>query len=322
MTIAFAAIVIAGIVLPHLLHLHRVAPVTASVLWLVSLALRALTGLMAVTLLLFFLPRTEVFESVTHWCLHAAVPGFAGEVAVEGHRIGDVTLFLPGLALAASLVVVCVRTARSARAARLLVERHELGRGPHDSVIVGGPEIAFAVAGLAHPRIVVSAGALAWLDDAELTAALDHERGHIARNHRFVMLIATVLSALAWIIPGTRRAVCEIAFHLERDADRWALELRNDRLALASVICKAAISADPSGSAAITGLGQTGVRERLGQLLEDQPRLPSHPVTATLNVLAAALAAFTLLLAAALPAAAAVGAGADAHGAHHEHCEH
>jgi Zn-dependent protease with chaperone function len=323
MTIAIAAIVMAGIVLPHLLYLQRVAPVTASVLWLASLGLRALTGLVAVTYLLFFLPRTEVFESLTHWCLHTLLPGFADELAVDGHRIGDLMLFGPGLALTLSLVVVCLRTARNARAARLLVERHDLGRGPQGTVIVGGPEIVFAVAGLAHPRIVVSAGALTSLDDAELAAALDHERGHIARYHRFVMLAATALSALAWMIPGRRRAVREVAFHLERDADRWALERRNDRLALASVICKAAASVDPSTSPAIAGLGQTGVRERLGQLLEDQPRRPSHPLTAALNVLAAVMAGFTLLLAAALPAAAAsAGAGADAHGAHHEHCEH
>jgi len=322
MTIALAAIVATGIVLPHLLRLHRVAPVTAGVLWLTSLSLRALAGLVALTFLLFFLPRTAVFESLTHWCLHTVMPGFADGLDVEGHGIGDLTLFLPGVALALSLLVACVRTVRSARAARLLVERHELGRGPRGSVIVSGPEVVFAVAGLAHPRIVVSAGALASLDDAELAAALDHERGHIARRHRFVMLAATALSALAWMIPGSRRAVREIAFHLERDADRWALERTDDRLALASVICKAAVSADPSGSPAMASLSQTGVRERLGQLLDDQPRRPSDPVTAALNVLAAVMVAFTLLLAAALPAAAAAAAGADAHGTHHEHCEH
>jgi hypothetical protein len=75
MTAALAAIVVAGIVLPHVLRLQRAAPVTATVLWLSSLALRALAGLLAIVLLLFVLPRTEVFESLTHWCLHAVLPG-------------------------------------------------------------------------------------------------------------------------------------------------------------------------------------------------------------------------------------------------------
>lgn len=321
MTIALAAIVAAGIVLPHLLRLHRVAPVTAIVLWLTSLALRALTALLAVTLLLFVLPRTDVFESLTHWCFHAVLPAFADKPDIEGHGIGDLTLFVPGLALAASLLLVSVRAARGARAARRLVDRHVVGRGPRGSVIVSGPEVAFAVAGLARPRIVVSAGALTSLDDAELAAGLDHERGHIAHHHRYVMLTATALGALGWMVPGGRRASRQIAFHLERDADRWALGRRNDRLALASVICKAAASAPPPGSPLMARLGQTGVRERLGQLLDDQPRRRG-PAAAALNVLAAVMVAFTLLFAAALPAAAAAGAAADAHGAHHAHCDH
>ena len=322
MTAALAAIVAACIVLPHVLRHQRVSPITAVVLWLTSLALRALAGLVAVTFLLFVLPRTEVFESLTHWCLHAVLPGLAESLAVEGHGLGDLAQLVPGIALGVSLLVVCVRTARGARAARLLVDRHVVGRGPRGSLIVSGPEVVFAVAGLAHPRIVVSAGALASLDDAELAAGLDHERAHIVRRHRFVMLTAAALSAFGWMIPGTRRAASEVAFHLERDADWWALQRANDRLALASVICKAAAAARAPGSPAMASLGQTGVPERLGQLLDDHPRRPSHPAAAALNALAATMVACTLLLAALLPTAAAAGVRADAHQAHHEHCDH
>ena len=322
MTFALAAVLAAGILLPHLLRLHRAAPITATVLWLTSLALRALAGLLAVTFLLFFLPRTGVFESLTHWCLQTVLPGLADEFNVEGRGIGDLSLFVPGVVLALSLLIACVRTARDAGDARRLVDRHALGRGPGGSVIVSGPEVAFAVAGLARPRIVVSAGALASLDDAELTAGLDHERGHIARHHRHVVLLTAALSALGCVVPGTRRAAREIRFHLERDADFWALDQRNDRLALASVICKAAASAQPPGSPALVSLGHAGVRERLGELLEDQPRSSAHRTRAALNALAAGMVAFTVLLAAALPAAAVAGARADAHEAHHAHCDH
>jgi Zn-dependent protease with chaperone function len=319
MTVALAAILAAGIVLPHVLRLQRVAPMTAVVLWLSALGLRALASLIGVVYLLFFLPRTDVFASLTHWCLHAALPLVADGLGVEGHGIGDLMLLVPGVVLAASLVVVCIRTARTARAARQLVADHELGQGPRDSVIVSGPEVLFAVAGLKGPRVVVSAGALASLDDDELAAALDHERGHIARHHRFVMLAAVTLSALGRVLPGTSPAVREIGFHLERDADRWALRNRNDRLALARVICKAAATAEPSGHAAVARLGATGVRERLGQLLDEPPR---RHATA-LNVVATAMVSFTLLLAGAVPTAAVAGAGSDAHDAHHgEHCDH
>lgn len=323
MTYALAAIIAAGTVLPYILRLQRVAPVTALVFWLSALALRALATLLGVVYLLFFLPGTELFASLTHWCLHTVVPLVASELDVEGHGVADVLLFVPGAAVVTSLVVACLRTALTARAAKRLVDEHVVGDGPHDSVIVSGPDVLFAVAGMSRPRIVVSAGALASLDDDELAAALDHERAHIARHHRFVMLAAVTFSALGRVLPGTSRALREIAFHLERDADRWALRNRNERLALASVIYKAAITADPDGSAAVTQLGATGVRERLRQLLEDPPRPRSHPASTALNVVATAMVAATLVLTAAVPAAAVAGASADAHGGHHaEHCDH
>ena len=53
MTAALAAITAAGIVLPHALRLQRVSPVTAIVLLLSSLALRAIVCLLAVIYLLF-----------------------------------------------------------------------------------------------------------------------------------------------------------------------------------------------------------------------------------------------------------------------------
>jgi bla regulator protein blaR1 len=321
MTPVLAAVVAAGIVLPHVLRLQRVPPVTAIVLWLSSLAVRALAAVLAVIYLLFFLPRTVVFDALTHWCLQLAMP-FAEELHVEGHGIADVLLYLPGCVLALSLLYVCFTTARSARGARQLVEQHALGDGPRHSLIVGGPDVLFAVAGVTRPRILVSVGALTTLDDEELAAALDHEQAHIARRHRLLMLMAVAFGALGRPIPGTRRGVRELAFHLERDADRWALRRENDRFALASVICKAA-TADDTMHPAVARLGSTGIGERIGQLLEEQPIRQARPLTATLNGLAVAMVACTILLTAVVPTAAVAGARSDAHQAHHgHHCEH
>jgi Zn-dependent protease with chaperone function len=317
-----AAIVAAGIVLPHALRLQRVPPVTAIVLWLSSLALRALAAVLAVIYLLFFLPRTQLFAALTHWCVHAAVPLGATELHIEGHALGDLALFLPGVALAVSLLYICVRMAHATRRARDVIAHHAVGPGPRNSLIVSGPEVLFAVAGLARPRIVVSAGALTCLDDDELGAALDHEQAHIVRRHRFVMLLAVAFGALGRAIPGTARAVHELGFHLERDADRWALLRTNDRLALASVICKAA-TRETAGHPALARLDGTGVRERLGQLLDDQPARHARSTAAALNGLATAMVMCTLLLAAIVPTAAVAGAAGDAHQAHHgQHCAH
>ena len=320
MTGVLAAIAAAGIVLPHALRLQRVAPVTAIVLWLSSLALRAIVSLLVVIYLFFFLPGTGVFVALTHWCGHVALP-VGSELAVEGHGIGARALYVPGIVLAASLVWMCVSSVRDTRAARHLVAQHAVGPGPRNSLIVGGSDVLFVVAGLIRPRIVVSAGALASLDDDELAAGLDHEAGHIARRHRFVMLLAVGLRALGRAVPGTGRGVREIAFHLERDADRWALRRQNDRVALASVICKAA-GAGRTGPPALAGLGDSDVLERLGQVL-DLASGTRRRTGAAFEALATAAVACTVLVGAVLPAAAVSGAGADAHRGHHRHhCEH
>jgi hypothetical protein len=321
MILALAAMVATGIVLPHVLSLQRVTPVTAIVLWLNALALRALADVLAVIYALFFLPRTELFVTLTHWCAHAPIPFIAANLDVEGHGLAKVALYLPGLALAASLLYICVCTARDAHAARQLIEQ-AVGRGPRNSLILGGPHVLFAVAGLARPRIVVSAGALASLDDEELAAGLNHEQGHIARRHRFLMLLAMGCRALGRVIPGSDRGVSQLAFHLERDADRWALRQRNDRLALASVICKAAVT-ESARTRAPTGLGNTGARERLGELLDDTPLLGAGAARAALGALTTMMVICTLVLGAIVPAAAVAGAAGDAHRGHHRHhCDH
>ena len=321
MMATLAAIVAAGIILPHALRLQQVHPVTAVVVWLNSLALRALSALLAAIFLLFFLPRSRAFTAITHWCLDIAAP-VAGDLHVEGHALADFALLLPGVALGLSLLYMCFRTAQSAQGARRLVEKDALGRGPRESVIVSGPDVLFAVAGLVRPQIVVSAGALTWLDDDELEAALAHERAHIVRRHRFIMLLAVAFSALGRVVPGTRRALRELGFHLERDADRWALQQRNDRLALASAICKAAAGPQVA-SPALATLGSSGVRERLTQLLSDRPTQQGRPVAAALNALATAMVVCTILLATVVPAAAVAGIAHDAHRAHHaHHCHH
>lgn len=321
MITALAAITAAGIVLPHALRLQRVPPVTAITLWLSSLALRAFACLLAVVQLLFFLPGTELFVHVTHWCARVAVPVNDAAVAVEGHGIGSLALLVPGVVLAASLVWMCVGSVRAARAARRLVARHALGRGPRDSLIVGGSDVVFAVAGLLHPRIMVSAGALTCLDDDELAAALNHEEGHIARRHRFVMLLAVGLRALGRPVPRTGRAVRELAFHLERDADRYALRRQNDTVALASVICKAA-TADRAHTPAVVGLGDTDVRERLGQVLSGRSGT-TRRAGAAFAVLATAMVAWSVLVGAVVAAATVSGVAADPHHGHHRHhCRH
>jgi bla regulator protein blaR1 len=299
MIVAVALGVAAGIVLPHIVRLERVAPITAATVWACSLVLRALAGLFAAIYLVFFLPATEAFGALTHWCLHAVVPLVAAHLGVSGHGLGDAAIVVPGVVLAASLASAAFGVARAARAVRRLVSRATVARGPADSLIIGGSGVLVAAAGLARPRLVVSAGALTQLDDEELAAGLDHERGHIARRHRYVLVAAELCRAIGRLVPGTARAVDQLAFHLERDADRWALSRRHDRLALASAICKAATTRTLV-SPAWAALGGGGIPERLDQLTGAVRPVAGRRATA-INALAGALVVLTLGVALTVP---------------------
>lgn len=313
------ALIAAGITLPHVLHLTRSTPMAAATLWIVALALRALLVIFAVLYVAFFVPGTELFTTLTHWCWHTVVPFLASHLGLDGHYVGDAATILPGLVTTISLLSVAIGVARGTRAVRRVLARESLGPGPSDSVIVAGHEVMLAAAGLGRPRVVVSAGALLELDDEELAASLDHERGHIARRHRFALVFAELSRSIGRVVPGSRHAMRELAFHLERDADRWALRRCNDPYALASAICKAAGTSETTWAKASLGGGRASAR--LGELIEDDG-VPPARWRWLLNVTAAAMVGLTLLVAALVPSSALAGSQQLGSTVPHFHCDH
>lgn len=307
MTVLLAAVLAGAVALPHVVDLRGVMPATAGTLWLASLVLRALSSVSLLVYLVVYLPGTEVGEAVSHWCWHTVLPLLATHLGLDGHRLGEAAVVLTAGALAVSLFSVLWGLWRAARAVQAAIRRTRLGPGPLNSVIVGERNVVFAVAGLARPQIVVSTGALTALDDEELAAGLDHERGHIERRHRYVLLIAELCRAIARCVPGTRTAVSELAFHLERDADRWALSRNHDSLALASAICKAATSRLAPESVVLAGLGGGKVCERLDELTAEASPPCGRRKHHCLRVLAVGMCALAVTLAASLPAAVAAG---------------
>lgn len=303
---ALAAAIAAILIVPHLLPQRRLAPWSGIMLWVAVLALRAVVAVSLAMMMVVYLPATELFRAITHWCVHAVLPVIATHLGFDGHRLGDAAILVPALALAASLLWVSFGVWRGARAIRGWLRRSSLGRGPHESLIVAGPDIVVAAAGLRRPRVVVSAGALLQLDDAELAAGVEHERGHIARRHRLIVLAGQLLLAVSRFLPGSIRALDSLQFHLERNADEYAVRRTGDPLALASAICKASI--DRAGVApdpALAGLSGGDAPERLRLLAEPPGRSPA--ASAAARLLAAGAAGLTLALALSAPALASSG---------------
>lgn len=309
-TLLLAAVLL-GIATPHALRRRELEPSAGAVLWIANLTVRAIAGLLVALYLVLYVPSTELFATLTHWCWHPVLPLLAAHLGLNGHWFGDAAAMVPTLVLAVSVAWGAMGLFRVARSVRRLVRAGTLGRGPRDSLIVGGPEVVVAAAGLSRPRVLVSTGALTHLDDEELAASLDHERGHIARRHRWVLAYAQACRALGIFIPGTRAAVAELNLHLERDADRYALARRHDRLALASAILKAAGVVRPSAALSALGGPVDPMTRRLSDLLEGpargRSRTPALMVAGCLALALATAASVPPVIAAGLDRAAPTG---------------
>ncbi len=299
-----ALLLAAGVVAPHLLPLGRLRPWAAATTCLAALLLRAIVAVWLVLMLILYLPTTELFTMLTGWCWHAGVPLLTAHMELSGHELGDAARVGPLVAMLASLGSLTWAIGHAARTVRRMLVRRSIGRGPHGSVIVGGRRVLVAAAGLSHPQVIVSAGALTALDDAELAAGVQHERGHIERSHRFAVLAAQLARTIARLLPGTDRMYVELLFQLERDADAFALARRHDPLDLASAICKAA-ELGPA-QASLLGLAHGGVRARVERLAERPPE-PSRALDVAGRTLAVAMVTLVVGVAAALPATASTG---------------
>lgn len=309
MTELLAATIVAALVAPHLLPQSRLAPATGIALWLGVLSLRAVVALALAAIALLFLPATQLFQLLTHWCLHTVIPFFATHLGFDGHSLGDAAVLVPALVLAVSALSAGFGVWRGARAVRRWLRRNSLGPGPRASVIVGGPDVVVAAAGLRDPRVIVSAGALVRLDDDELAAGLEHEWGHIARRHRFLSLLGQLLYGISRLLPGSARALQLLRFQLERDADDFAVRRTGDPVALASAIAKAAVDTRGGTTPALANLGGTGVPERLRLLLGDSDAGPTSLTTALARILAVGATVLALALAFSAPSLAQVGVG-------------
>jgi Zn-dependent protease with chaperone function len=113
---------------------------------------------------------------------------------------------------------------------------------------------AYCVPGL-RSRIVVSAGALALLDQAELAAVLAHERAHLRERHDLVLLPFTaLLQAFRWSA-AARQAHAAVSMLVEMHADDRALRHRPARelaTALLRVGAAGGVHA-PAGALAVVG---------------------------------------------------------------------
>lgn len=270
MTLVVAAGAVAALIFPRVLSAAEFSPLSGIAVSLLVLVLRALVVVVAVVTFTVYIPPSELFAIATHWCVHAVIPYLTTHLAFSGHQLADAAAVVPVLAMIVSVGWAALALLKATRRIHRWVRDSVLGSGPEDALLIGGSEVVLATAGVRDPKIVVSAGALASLDDDELASGLEHERGHIRRGHPYIVVVADLLFALARPLPGGRQVLTELYFYLERDADEFAVRSTGDPLALASAICKVASPGRLAGALPLS-LGATGAARRLRLLLGRAP---------------------------------------------------
>jgi Zn-dependent protease with chaperone function len=192
------------------------------------------------------------------------------------------------LALLCSVLVEAsagVQRARRRQRVLLRLLAHGDPKVPGALVVDHAGAAAYCVPGL-RSAIVISAGTLDLLDQAELAAVLAHERAHLRERHDLVLLPFTALLH-AFPRSGLARQVYRtVALLVEMLADDYALR---HRPALIRVGTVGLVSA-PSGALAVAA-GSEEVAARVSRLLA-----PPHPLRWPAVALVCAASAVLVLI--------------------------
>ena len=198
------------------------------------------------------------------------------------------------------LVAASATVLRARQRQRMLLDllAHGDPKVPGALVVDHPAAAAYCLPGL-RSAIVVSAGALALLDDHELAAVLAHERAHLRERHDLVLLpFAALLRAFRWAAVA-RMAQRAVALLIEMHADDRALRSRPAReLATALLRVGAAGGGVPSGALAAADVTADGdVTARVIRILRPAPGLcPAARVLAGLTATGAVAIPVLLLV--------------------------
>ncbi|RKS06052.1 peptidase M48-like protein [Nocardiopsis sp. Huas11] len=137
---------------------------------------------------------------------------------------------------------------------------------------------AYCLPGVLRSQVVISEGALAVLDRAELAAVLAHENAHLRQRHDLVLLPFSSLKRAFPRVRLVRTYYASVALLIEMCADDQARRHSTNReLAMALLRFGAAGPAPvPAGAMAAVEESEPDVMRRVNRLLRPDDELPYH----------------------------------------------
>jgi Zn-dependent protease with chaperone function len=236
--------------------------------WLAAM----LSVLASVVIALQFLVRTAI----------AAWPGLAEAVcrSVAGtactpviYRSAVFELALAAAATTAALTAVAAawRYGRTLQQAQRRTRAHaEIARmaglrlpGTGAAVVLDAPQPAAYCLPGRPGTIVLTSGALAVLDPAQLTAVLAHERAHLAGRHHLLIALTRGLAASFPAVPLFSRGPAEVEKLAEMCADDAAARRSGRRALIAALLAMSTGAAVPTAALAASACAVTARVQRL-----------------------------------------------------------
>lgn len=210
-----------------------------------------------------------------HWCV--AAPASVVDWVLHSPAFGTWLLLLPP-ALIVGRVVRDEQAMRTELRARLRQARlpilspgvaipaRRTGTADRLDVVEAAPPFAF-VYGWVRPRICISTGLVARLDERELEAVLRHEQWHVARRDPMRLVVVRMLAAAFLFLPPISLMVRQYRLAIEIAADRHAVTAMGSRRWLASALAKLMTGEAPLHPVAFVGLAES----RIAVLAGDAP---------------------------------------------------
>jgi hypothetical protein len=223
----------------------------------------------------------------------------AHHISVLGLRLSYPTANLAAVVVLGLALLGLAVIARGARAAaRELIAARRLQRvlGSAEwqslggALVIPGEQARAFCAGLLRPRVYVSSGAVALLDEAALHALLAHEWHHARRRDPLRMIVGRVIADALFFIPGLAELTRRHQVLSEAGADESVVDgVQVNRSTLARAMLSLAEDGD---SGELIGLDPA----RVDYLLGEPPgwRFPTFLVFAALAALGAVVAASVL----------------------------
>jgi len=137
------------------------------------------------------------------------------------------------------------------------------------AVVLDAPELAAYCVPGRPPAIVLTSGAVAVLDGAQLAAVIAHEKAHLAGGHHLLIAITRGLAAAFRAVPLFTRGAAEMARLTEMCADDTAARASGRNVLVSALLAMGTGTATPHFALAATA---GSLAARVQRLLEPPPR--------------------------------------------------